>query len=194
MNRGPFLHGMLRFANAKYEKNRRYKKVSRARAILNLICFLLGLSTVIVVFALGGGPGFIAGAFFFLAIGSIPFTMSLGRKFVMNELEIAVNQRRCEEKLDFSTKKAMIGYTLMFAPLYIIMLACFFFPAKDAWIVPYIPTFVYTIISIILSVHTVENLDFSIKKYKRVHILLFISIAVIGALIRIFIMHPFLTK
>ena len=194
MNRGPFLHGMLRFSNVNSEKNRRQKKISKARAILNLIAFLLGLTILIVVIATGGGPGFLAGAIFFCAIGSIPFTMSWGRRMVMSELEVAVNQRRADMRLDFNVKRVIRGYVFMFAPLYIIMLGCFFFPAHNAWVVPYIPVFVYTIIAAILSKHTVELFDFSIKKYKWIHISLYAAIFIAGVLIRIFIMYPFLDK
>ncbi len=192
MNRGPFLHGMLRFSNVNHAKNIRHKKISLARTILNLICLLAGLTILIVVIAMGGGPGFLAGAIFFLGLASIPFTMSLGKRLVMNELEFVVNQRRAEMKLDFSEKKAMLGYLLMFAPLYVLMLACFFFPAHDAWVVPYIPVFLYTLIAAILSKHTVELFDFSTKKYKWIHISLYIGIFIIGVLVRIFIIHPFL--
>ena len=192
MNRGPFYHGMLRFSNVNNEKNRRYKKVSKARAILNLISFILGLTILIVVFSMGGGAGFLAGAVFFFSLSSIPFTMSLGKRFVMRELEFVVNQRRAEIPLDFSVKKVKLGYALMFAPLYVIMLACFFFPAHDAWIVPYIPTALYLVIAAILSKHTVELFNFSTKKYKWLHILLFIAIFIAGIFIRIFIMYPFL--
>ena len=192
MNRGPFLHGMLRFSNVNNEKNRRYKKVSKARAILNLISFILGLTILIVVFSMGGGAGFLAGAVFFFSLSYIPFTMSLGKRFVMRELEFVVNQRRAEIPLDFSVKKVKLGYALMFAPLYVIMLACFFFPAHDAWIVPYIPTALYLVIAAILSKHTVELFNFSTKKYKWLHILLFIAIFIAGIFIRIFIMYPFL--
>ena len=192
MNRGPFLHGILRFSNVNNEKNRRYKKVSKARAILNLISFILGLTILIVVFSMGGGAGFLAGAVFFFSLSSIPFTMSLGKRFVMRELEFVVNQRRAEIPLDFSVKKVKLGYALMFAPLYVIMLGCFFFPAHDAWIVPYIPTSLYLVIAAILSKHTVELFNFSTKKYKWIHILLFIAIFIAGVFIRIFIMYPFL--
>ena len=192
MNRGPFYHGILRFSNVNNEKNRRYKKISKARTVLNLISFLLGLTILIVVFSMGGGPGFLAGAVFFFAIGSIPFTMSLGKKFVMRELDFVVNQKRAEIPLDFDVKKVKLGYFFMFAPLYILMLACFFFPAHDAWIVPYIPIFVYTTIAAILSKHTIELFDFSTKKYKWIHISLYVGIFVAGCFIRIFIMYPFL--
>ena len=141
---------------------------------------------------MGGGAGFLAGAVFFFSLSSIPFTMSLGKRFVMRELEFVVNQRRAEIPLDFSVKKVKLGYTLMFAPLYIIMLGCFFFPAHDAWIVPYIPTSLYLVIAAILSKHTVELFNFSTKKYKWIHILLFIAIFIAGIFIRIFIMYPFL--
>ena len=194
MNRGPFLHGMYRFSNVNSEKNKRYKKISKARIALNLIAFILGLTVLIVVLANGGGPGFLAGAIFFFAIGSIPFTMSWGRRIVMSELEIAVNQRRAEMRLDFNTKKVVRGFVFMFAPLYIIMLGCFFFPAHDAWVVPYIPVFIYTIIAAILSKHTIEIFDFSVKKYKWIHILLYVGIFISGVFIRIFIMYPFLDK
>ena len=192
MNRGPFIHGMLRFSNAINEKNRRYKKVSKARAILNLIAFLLGLTILIVVISLGGGPGLIAGAIFFFAIGSVPFTMSWGRRTVMSELEIVINQRHADMKLDFNVKKVVRSFVLMFAPLYTIMLGCFFFPAHDAWMVPYIPVFVYTIIAAILSNHTIELFNFNTKKYKWIHISLYIAIFIAGVFIRIFIMYPFL--
>ena len=188
------MHGMLRFSNVNSEKNRRYKRISPARTILNLISFLLGLTILIVVFAMGGGPGFLAGAVFFFALGSIPFTMSLGKRFVMGELEFVVNQRHAEIPLDFSIKKVRLGYILMFAPLYIIMLACFFFPAHDAWVVPYIPVFLYTMIAAILSKHTVELFDFSTRKYKWIHISLYVGILIAGVFIRLFIMYPFLDK
>ena len=194
MNRGPFLHGMLRFSNVNNEKNRRYKKISKARAILNLISFLLGLTILIVVFAMGGGPGFLAGAGFFFALASIPFTMSFGKRFVMKELEFVVNQRRAEIPLDFNPKKVKLGFCLMFAPLYIILLGSFFFPANYAWSLPYIPTFLYNTVAAILSTHTVELFDFSTKKYKWIHISLNICIIIAGAFIRIFIMFPFLDK
>ncbi|MBO5261925.1 MAG: hypothetical protein J6B45_02655 [Clostridia bacterium] len=192
MNRGPFLHGMMRYANAQNEKNRRYKKISKGRTILNLVAFLLGLTILIVVFSLGAGAAFLAGAVFFFAICAIPFTMSVGRRFVMGELEIAINQRRAEMKLEFNVKRVMLGYVFMFAPLYIIMLGCFFFPAHDAWIVPYIPVFVYTLVAAIVSKHTVEAFDFSVKKYKWIHISLYIGILIAGVFVRIFIMYPFL--
>ena len=192
MNRGPFLHGMMRYANAQNEKNRRYKKISKGRTILNLVAFLLGLTVLIVVFSLGAGAAFLAGAVFFFAIGAIPFTMSVGRRFVMGELEIAINQRRAAIKLEFNVKRVMLGYVFMFAPLYIIMLGCFFFPAHDAWIVPYIPVFVYTLVAAIVSKHTVEAFDFSVKKYKWIHISLYIGILIAGVFVRIFIMYPFL--
>ena len=194
MNRGPFLHGMLRFSNVNHEKNRRHKRISLARTILNLICFLAGLTLLIVVIAMGGGPGFLAGAIFFLGVASIPFTMSLGKRFVMRELEFVVNQRRAEMPLDFNKKKAACGYIFMFGPLYILMLACFFFPAHDAWIVPYIPVFLYTLIAAILSKHTVEMFDFSTKKYKWIHISLYIGIFIVGCLARIFIVYPWLDQ
>lgn len=194
MNRGPFLHGMMRFSIVNNEKNRRYKRISPARTILNLISFLLGLTILIVVFAMGGGPGFLAGAAFFFALASIPFTMSIGKRFVMRELEFVVNQRRADIPLDFSIKKVRLGYILMFAPLYIIMLACFFFPAHDAWVVPYIPVFLYTMIAAILSKHTVELFDFSTKKYKWIHISLYVGILIAGVFIRLFIMYPFLDQ
>ena len=194
MNRGPFLHGMLRFSNVNNEKNRRYKKISKARAALNLISFILGLTILIIVFSMGGGPGFLAGACFFFALASIPFTMSLGKKFVMRELEFAVNQRRAEIPLDFSVKKVKLGFCLMFAPLYIIMLGSFFFPAHSAWVLPYLPTFLYTTVAAILSTHTVELFDFSPKKYKWIHISLNLSIIIAGFFIRIFIMYPFLDQ
>ena len=192
MNRGPFLHGMMRFSSVNNAKNRRYKRISPARTILNLICFLLGLTVLIVVIAMGGGPGFLAGALFFAGVGSIPFTMSLGKRFVMRELEFVVNQRRAEIPLDFNVKKTKLGFILMFAPLYVLMLACFFFPAHDAWVVPYIPVFLYTMIAAILSKHTVELFDFSAKKYKWIHISLYVGIFILGCLVRIFIIYPFL--
>lgn len=194
MNRGPFLHGLVRFANVKYKNNRRYKRVSLARTIVNLICFTLGLAVIIAVIALGIGEIFLVGAVFFLGVSAVPLLMSAGKNMVMHETEIAINQRRAEMELDFNKKRVIVGYFLMFTPLYILMLASFFFPALDAWIVPYIPVFVYTLIAAVLSTHTVEILDFSVKKYKFIHTSLFISIAIAGFFIRACIVFPWLTN
>ncbi len=194
MNRGPFLHGMARFAAVNNKRNRRYKRVSLARTIVNIVCFLLGLAVIIAVIALGIGKIFLVGAAFFLGVSAVPLLMSAGKNMVMHETEIAINQKRAEMKLDFNKKRVIIGYFLMFTPLYILMFASFFFPALDAWIVPYIPVFVYTIIAAALTAHTVEMLDFSMKKYKLIHISLFILIAIAGFFIRAFIMFPWLNS
>ena len=194
MNRGPFLHGMVRFANVNCKNNRRRRRVTLARTIVNLIFFALGLAVIIAVIALGLGKIFLVGAAFFLGVAAVPLLMSTGKNMVMHETEIAINQKRAEMELDYNKKRVIIGYLLMFTPLYILMLASFFFPALDAWIVPYIPVFVYTLIAAVLTAHTVEALDLSIKKYKWIHISLFVLIAIAGFFIRACIMFPWLNN
>lgn len=184
MNRGPFIHGMARYSYANNKNNRMYRPVSLRRKIVNLIAFLLGVTLVVIVFATGGGEGFIASAFFFLGLSSVPFTMSLGNKWVMGEAEIAMNQKRAGKPLDIRRKKAAWGFVLMFAPLYILMQGSFFLPMKTAWFLPYIPVFMYTLIAVILSVNSAEALDFNTKKYKLIHLFLFIGIFAVGMVIR----------
>lgn len=166
MNRGPFLHGMYRYAEVKNKKNRRYKKISLKRLIINCIFFALAVAVLIITFVKGMGQIFIAGAIFFLALASIPFVAACGKNMIMYELEIVSNQKRAEMPLDFSVKRAKIGYILMFSPFYILMFACFLIPIEKAWVVPYIPVCAYNTISILLSAHTVETFDFSIKNIK----------------------------
>ena len=196
MNRptGPYLHGMLRFSNVNNKRNRRYKRVSPLRTAVNITCFVLGLAIVITVFALGLGEIFLIGGAFFLGVSAVPLLMSFGKNMVMHETEIALNQKRADIPLDFDRKRAFLGYFLIFTPLYVLMLASFFFPALDAWIVPYIPVFVFTIVSAALTAHTVEILEFSIKRYKLLHISLFVIIAISGFFIRAFVMFPFLNQ
>lgn len=192
MNRAPFFHGLARFVHVNNKGNRRFKRVSLKRKIINAIFFALGIALLIFVFVKGLGQIFIFGAAFFLGICAIPLSMSTGKNMVLYEAYIAGNQKRANLPLDFNRKKAIIGYILMFAPLYILMLGCFFFPAHKAWVIPYIPLFMYTLISASLSAHTVEALELSMKKYKWIHILLYIGIFALGCFIRIFIMYPWL--
>lgn len=192
MNIGPYLHGMSRFASVNGEKNRRRKPLSLRRKIINIICFVAGIAIIIAVFAMGLGQIFLIGGAFFLGICIIPTTMSWGKNLVIFETEIAANQRRADMELDFNKKKAMLGYYLMFTPLYILMLGCFFFPARQAWIVPYIPILLMSVITSVLTAHTVDTLGFNLKKYKLTHIVLHIVIFVGGLFIRNYIMDPWL--
>ncbi|MBO5313534.1 MAG: hypothetical protein J6B29_06160 [Clostridia bacterium] len=192
MNRGPFIHGMARYGAVNGDRNRRYKPMSLRRKIVNLLCFLVGLAIIIFTFAKGLGEIFAVGAVFFLGICAIPTTMSIGNGLVMNERDIAINQRRAELPLDYNKRKAIGGLILMFLPLYILMLGCFLFPAHGAWIVPLIPVLLYTTISLILSVNTVEALELSVKKYRLIHTGAYILVILAGAIIRIFVIYPWL--
>ena len=190
MNRGPFIHGLYRFSNVRNAKNRRYKKTSLRRKIINWICFVLGAAILVLSIFMGAGAIIFGGALFFLCFAAIPFITSVGKNMMLYEHEIAINQKRAEEKLDFDVKRAKLGYILIFLPNYVAMLACFLIPAHDAWIVPYIPIFVFNLISVLLTEHTVETFDFSTKKYRKIHSLLYISIFILGALLRIFVIFP----
>ena len=194
MNRGPFLHGMLRFSNVRNKDNRPYKPVSTARKIVNLICFVLGLAIIIATIALGLTKVFLVGAVFFFGVASVPLLMSIGKNMVIYEKEIAVNQKRAELPLVFDKRKVLFGYILMFAPLYILMMGCFFIPVENAWAVPYIPLFVFTLISAMLTAHTIDAFEFSMSKYKFVHTFLYIFIIVVGFFVRGLIIFPYLNS
>lgn len=192
MYRGPFLHGLLRFSNVKNKNNRRYKPASPVRKFVNTLCLILGLAVIVAVIALDLTQIFLIGAIFFFTVGAIPFFMSLGKNMVMYEQEIAVNQKRAEMVLDFNRKRVILGFFLMFTPLYILMLGCFLLPFEGAWIVPYIPLFVFTLIAAMLSQHSAEIFEFSAKKYKKIHVLLFIGTIILGTTLRISFIIPYL--
>ena len=162
--------------------------------VQDIICFLLGIAFIIAVLALGLADIFLVGAVFFLGVAGIPFSMSIGKNMVMHEAEIALNQKRAELELEYNKTKVIVGYFLMFTPLYVLMLASFFFPAHDAWAVPYIPLFVFTVVAAALTRHTVEILDLNVKKYRWIHISLFVIIAIAGFFIRAYIMFPWLNQ
>ena len=184
MNRGPFIRGMARYTTAANEGNQRRKKISRGRIIFNISCMALGLIIVAFVLFFDLTEAFLVGAIFLLVLCSIPFTMTIGKDLLMYELEIVINQHRAELPLSFNRKKAICGYILMFAPLYILMMGCFFFPAEGAWVVPYFPIFLYTLLSAVLANHTVSTFEFSTVKYKLIHISLFVLIFVGGLILR----------
>lgn len=190
MNRGPFIHGMIRYSNVRNEKNTRYKRVSLKRKIINAICFLLGLFILVISIINGLGKIILVGALFFGILAFIPFMTSIGKNMLMYEFEIACNQKRAEMELNFDVKRAKLGYFLIFSPLYASLFLCLLFPAHKAWIIPYIPIFFTTTITAILTAHTVEGLDFSIKKYKWTHILVNLGILIVGGLIRVLLIYP----
>ena len=191
MNRGPFIHGWARW-RATHSNNRGYRHISPLRKIINLVCFLLGLGIIVFVFTKGLAGIFVPTAIFFLILVSIPTTMSVGKDLVLFQNDIAVNQKRAELPVEFNRKKAIIGYILMFTPLYLLMLGGFFFPAYNAWILFYIPTFLYTTVSVVVSQHTVENMDFGLRKYRIIHISLYILVLIGGMAVRAYIIHPWL--
>ena len=192
MNRGPFINGWIRYNATKGSNSVRSHKPSLLRRIINIVCFILGIALLAFIIVNGLMGIFMPTAIFFLVLLSIPTAMSVGKGLMMAENEIAINQRRADLPLEFSRKKAIWGYILMFGPLYLLMLACFFFPAYNAWIVPYIPIFVYTTISLVLSMYSVENFQFNAKKYKIIHIALYITIFALGLCVRAYIIMPWL--
>ena len=192
MNRGPYINGWLRYNATRSHNSARAGKPSVLRRIINIICFILGAFLLGLVIVNGLLGIFMPTAIFFFALLSVPTAMSIGKGMVMAENEIAINQRRADMPLDFNRKKAIWGYVLMFGPLYFLMLACFFFPAYNAWIVPYIPVFVYTTISAVLSMYSIENFQFNAKKCKAIHISLYIVIFILGLLVRAYIITPWL--
>ena len=118
MNRWIYYLIGLRFKGV--GQTQRYKRPSKFRIAVNIICYILSAIMLSVIFAYGGFWAFLAGGSFFGIVLAFFSSMSVGKDLIYTQAMIAKEQIRGERPLDFNHKLVKLGYVMSFAPVYII--------------------------------------------------------------------------
>ena len=190
MNRWMYYLIGLRFKGV--GQRERYKKPSKFRVALNIICYILSAIMLGVIFAYGGFWAFLAGGSFFAIIYAFFSSMSVGKDLIYTQYMIANEQIRGERALDFNHKLVKLGYLMSFAPIYIIMLVTLLVPGGYLWFIPWFPFFVISILLAYMSGGYIEIFNYKMSKYVLCHVGAHLFTFIVGTLIRELCIVPYI--
>ena len=174
------------------------KETNILRLIVNGVCFLFAFLIMIFVVASGNlstmvqaMPMYLGLLAFFIGVPSV---IAWGNKLVRKQDEIVSTQLLHNCPVSFDKGKVVKGYILMFAPMYLFMMASILIP-HGIFLAIYIPMAVVTATLIKMKRPMfVDNFCMSGKKYRRAHILGYIGAIVIGFALRFAVIIPFVEK
>ena len=188
MNRWMYYLIGLRFKGVGQQQM--YRRPSKLRIAINIICYILSAIMLGVIFAYGGFWAFIAGGSFFGIILAFFSSMSVGKDLIYTQYLIANEQIRGERPLDFSHKLVKLGYVMSFAPIYIIMLVALLVPGGYLWFIPWFPFFVISILLAYMSAGYIEIFNYKMRKYVLCHLGAHLFTFIVGTLIRELLIVP----
>ena len=188
MNRWTYFLIGLRFKSV--GQRERYKRTTKLRIAVNIICYILSAILLGIILAYGGFIAFLAGAGFFTIILGFFSSMSVGKDLIYTQYLIANEQLRADRKLEFSHKHVIWGYILSFLPLYIITTLSLLVPGGYLWFIPWFPFVVITIILSFMSSGYIEIFNYKMYKYILCHLGAHAFSFITGTLIRELIIVP----
>ena len=188
MNRWMYYLIGLRFKGVGQQQM--YRRPSKFRIAINIICYILSAIMLGVIFAYGGFWAFIAGGSFFGIILAFFSSMSVGKDLIYTQYLIANEQIRGERPLDFNHKLVKLGYVMSFAPVYIIMFVALLVPGGYLWFIPWFPFFVISILLAYMSAGYIEIFNYKMRKYVLCHVGVHFFIFIAGTLIRELLIVP----
>ncbi|MBR2025424.1 MAG: hypothetical protein IKA02_06425 [Clostridia bacterium] len=188
MNRWIYYLIGLRFKGV--GQTQRYKRPSKFRIAVNIICYILSAIMLSVIFAYGGFWAFLAGGSFFGIVLAFFSSMSVGKDLIYTQAMIAKEQIRGERPLDFNHKLVKLGYVMSFAPVYIIMIVALLVPGGYLWFIPWFPFFVISILLAYMSGGYIEIFNYKMYKYVLCHLGAHLFTFIAGTLIRELLIVP----
>lgn len=191
MNRWTYFLIGLRFKGV--GEKERYKRPSKLRIAVNIICYILSAILLGIIFAYGGFVAFLAGAGFFTIILGFFSSMSVGKDFIYTQYLIAKEQLRTDRPVEFSHKRVKWGYVLSFLPLYIITTLALLVPGGYLWFIPWFPFFIITLLLSYMSSGYIEVFNYKMSKYVFCHIGAHAFSFITGTLIRELLIVPAIT-
>ncbi len=191
MNRWTYFIIGLRFKAV--GEQQRYKKPSKFRITVNIVCYILSAIMLGVIFAYGGFIAFLAGGLFFGLILAFFSSMSVGKDLIYTQAMIAKEQIRTEKPLDFNHQLVKLGFIMSFAPVYIISLVALIVPGGYLWFIPWFPFFTISILLAYMSAGYIEIFNYKMYKYVLFHLGAHIFAFTTGTLIRELIIMPHIT-
>lgn len=188
MNRWIYYLIGLRFKSVGQQQ--RYKRPSKFRIAVNIICYALSAILLAIILAYGGIVAFLVGGAFFGVMLAFFSSMSVGKDIIYTQYMIANEQIKSEKPLDFNHKLVKLGYILSFLPIYIITTVALLVPGGYLWFIPWFPFFVIAILLAYMSGGYIEIFNYKMYKYILCHIGAHLFSFITGTLIRELLIVP----
>ena len=167
------------------------------RLIVNIICFALAGIIIAALIMTGAFDNMKDAIPFYIAIivilAGVPAFMALGNKMIIKQDSIIEAQIRFNQPVSFSKRSVILGYVIMFSPLYLFILASLLVPFEGGgWAIFFIPASVITFVLSKLKEEMITPFKIPKRKYKLSHLGAYALSVLIGALLRFTVILPYI--
>ena len=169
---------------------------SIVKLIINTVCFLIAGCVILALISLGAIdkikqalPVYIG---IVVILAGIPALMAFGNRMIIKEDEKISLQAHFNKPVSFIKKNVILGYVIMFFPLYLFILATLIIPFESAWAIFLIPASVITFVLAKLKGEMLSPFKISKRKYILFHFGAYAASVIIGILLRITVILPYI--
>ena len=166
------------------------------KIIINGVCFALAAFLLIGFFASGAINDYKQAIPVYIGIvivlAGIPALMAAGNRLVIKEDEKISIQALHNVPISFSKRNVIIGYIVMFFPLYLFILSTLLLPFEGGWAVFFIPASVITFVLSKLKAEMLSPFKITKKRYNLAHFGAYAFSVIAGAIIRFTVIIPYI--
>ena len=167
--------------------------------VKNLFFFVLSGILVFIIHILGifryASNAFPLYTVLLFILCGLPLFMRFGYKIIRRQDEKIASQALHNEPIEFKKYAVIIGYIMMFSPLYSLIFLTLLIPFDTLiWLALYIPFSVMNMAITRGRQDDISAFGMSVKGYKLCHTIAFLSCTCAGLLIRFFVVMPLLEK
>ena len=172
-------------------------KIDILRIVVNCVCFLVA-GLIVLLLALAGIFDNIAHAVpmyigLVLLLGGVPAIMAAGNRMIKKQDDIISLQVHFNQPKSFNKRSVILGYVLMFLPLYVFLTATILIP-HGIFVAFFIPISVMTFMIIRMKRAMLDTFNISRKKYGLIHTISFIFSIILGFILRSTVVIPLFEK
>ena len=167
------------------------------RLIVNIVCFAIAGIIIVALLMTGALDNMKEAIPFYIAIviilAGIPAFMALGNRMIIKQDSIIEMQTRFNQPVKFSKRSVILGYGIMFSPLYLFILGSLLIPFEGgAWAIFFIPASVITFVLSKLKGEMLAPFKISKLKYRCCHLGAYAICVLSGILLRIAVILPYI--
>ena len=169
---------------------------SIVKLIINTVCFFIAGCVILALISLGAIdqikqalPVYIG---IVVILAGIPALMAFGNRMIIKEDEKISLQAHFNKPVSFIKKNVILGYVIMFFPLYLFILATLLIPFESAWAIFLIPASVITFVLAKLKGEMLSSFKISKRKYTLCHFGAYAASVIMGALLRFTVIIPWM--
>ena len=169
---------------------------SIVKLIINTVCFLIAGCVILALISLGAIDNIKQALPVYIGIvvilAGIPALMAFGNRMIIKEDEKISLQAHFNKPVSFIKRNVILGYIVMFFPLYLFILATLLIPFEGGWAIFFIPGSVITFVLSKLKAEMLSPFKIKKKNYNICHFCAYAFSVIIGALLRFAVIIPYM--